>query len=55
MSKKQSKTLSREEELKALESLNEKIRLDPDLGMKLLQEAGIYDENRQLTEPYRAK
>lgn len=45
--------LSRAEELKALEARNEKIRKNPEYGFKLLQKAGIYDKNGQLTAPYR--
>ncbi len=53
MAKKRETPLSREEELKVLEDLNEKIRRDPAYGFQLLQKAGIYNEKRQLTEPYR--
>lgn len=55
MKKKKELILSREEELELLAKLDEKIRCDPAFGFKLLQRAGIYDENGQLTEPYRAE
>lgn len=53
MAKKRTVILTREEELKELETFNEKIRRDPAYGFRLLQKAGIYDEKGQLTEPYR--
>ena len=53
--KKQTRELTRAEELEVLRQLSEKIRRDPAYGFQLLQKAGIYDENGELTEPYRDK
>jgi len=54
MEKKKVVILTREEELEVLKARNERIRLDPAYGIRLLQQAGIVDENGQLTEKYRA-
>ncbi len=51
--KKNPRDYTRAEELELLRQLSEKIRLDPAYGFQLLQKAGIYDENGELTEKYR--
>ena len=51
--KKNAQPMTRAEELARLEKLSEKIRRDPAYGFKLLQMAGIYDQDGNLTEQYR--
>lgn len=46
--------LTRQEELELLAAQNEEIRENPAYGLELLQKAGIYDANGELTEHYRS-